>query len=259
MSLRPSSDFNIPAEAFDVSGDKERQLIFFELKNIRPKGRIFLPREKEGVRFIFTPTGTEPDHGINAQLDETTQNGKRFAEHLEKYPKQEVLVVMTLLQARIYFVAKQHKHVLSSQPKSFTLPLPSQFKKVHRRKFIRIPFNDNFPASVQFQLSNGKVVTRKLRDLSREGMKVKLEDEDVPFLKAGDRLKSSVLKILNREIALGLNIINVYPGPFMGLKMIALSQEDDAWVRDVIKLLMKQILKLSDSEIKEQQAEESEE
>lgn len=44
----------------------------------------------------------------------------------------------------------------------------------------------------------------------------------------------------------GLAVIAVYPGQQVGMRIIAISEEDRVWMKDCIRVLMKQILKLPD-------------
>lgn len=240
--------FDLPKEAFEVDSDQERTFVHFEIQRVKPKGSILI-KPDEPFRFLFSAGGPSPRDGIFARADDHSLGMRTLTDQLERYPKFECLVMIPLLQCKIFFVPEKHILVAGSNPKSFHMPFPLKFWKMHRRKYIRIPFNDTFPAELKFQYADGTWVSRKIRDLSREGLRVRLEANDLPHIKTGERVKSSTLKILDREMPIGLQVVSIYPGSQVGLKMIALSEDDHTWLRDMIRILMKQILQLKDEEI----------
>ena len=84
-------------------------------------------------------------------------------------------------------------------------------------------------------------------------------DEDVPLLKPGTRLKNATLKLINREIPIGVEVVSVYPGNQAGFKIIALAEEDRMWLRDCIRLMIRQILNLPENAEVDDQLEADEE
>ena len=82
----------------------------------------------------------------------------------------------------------------------------------------------------------------KVRDLSREGMRIALESGDDEFMVQGFKMKQAVLKVLNREMPVGLNVMSVHKGASAGLKIVAVSEEDKLWIQDCIRVLMAQLL-----------------
>ena len=61
-----------------------------------------------------------------------------------------------------------------------------------------------------------------------------------------------VLKVLNREIKVGVQVVSIYPDQQAGLKILAMTEEDKTWLKELIRVLMKQILKLPDSPFDDQ-------
>ncbi len=151
-----------------------------------------------------------------------------------------------LLSFKLVFIAARVEFVLGAKEKTLRISFPHRFLKTHRRKFIRIPFNDSFPAELSFQTDAG-VQVRRLKDLSREGMRIKMEPSDAEVLVPGARLKQATLKVLNREMPVGLTVIANYPGQQAGLRILAIAEEDRVWLRGCIRALMKQILNLPDA------------
>ncbi len=258
MSLKPANDFKIPPEALAVDKPAEVNLVHFEMKQVKPRGTISVPGALRPVKFQFVVGETLSD-GIYATLDEPIAGVRPLVEELEKYPRLECLITITLLQSKILMVMPRHTLVAGSQVKTFHFGFPEKFMKMHRRRHIRIPFNEGFPAELRFQMPDERVISRKLRDLSREGMRIKLEAQDQTCFKAGDRLKGATLKVLDKEIPMGLQVVAVYPGPQAGLKIIALSDSDKVWLKDVIRVLMAQLLKLPKAEIEASEKESDEE
>jgi hypothetical protein len=88
-------------------------------------------------------------------------------------------------------------------------------------------------------------------------MKLALQPGDESLFQVGFRPKQAVLKVLNREMPLGLAVMAVQGSSSAGLKILAISEEDKLWIRDCIRILMRQILKIEDQavddEIKDQE------
>ena len=91
-----------------------------------------------------------------------------------------------------------------------------------------------------------------MKDLSREGVRVQIQENEAQFMEPGSRLKLAILKVLNKEMPVGLQVVAHYPGNQVGLKIIAISEEDKAWIKDCIRVLMKQILNLPDTPFDDQ-------
>jgi hypothetical protein len=47
-------------------------------------------------------------------------------------------------------------------------------------------------------------------------------------------------------------VVSLYPNQQAGLRVIAISEEDKIWIKDVIRVLMKQILNLNDPRFDDQ-------
>lgn len=228
----------------EVVDEYQLNLCHYELQHLKPKGTILFAKENKEINFRFA-SGATRDEGIFARLDEPySSNTKRIIEYVEKYPRTECFINITLLQFKLIFVAKEIKFVPGAKNKTIHFPFPAKLLKSHRRKFIRIPFNEQFPAELKFQGPDGKPRICKVRDLSREGARIQIQAEDVALIPPGTRLKLAVLKVLKREMHLGLQVVDHYPDNNMGLKIIAISEEDRTWIKDCIRVLMKQILSL---------------
>jgi len=241
-----NNKFPIPDGVSEVSDEYQLNLCHYELQNLKPKGTILFGQEKKEINFRFI-AGANRNEGIFARLDEPmSPNAKRILDYIQKYPRTECFISVTLLQFKLFFTVAQVNEVSGSQHKTLHFPFPEKLLKAHRRKYIRIPFNDQFPAELRFQTPEGTKSCR-LKDLSREGMRIQIQDPDKPFLEPGSRLRLSVLKVLNREMPVGLQVVNHYPGNQVGLKIIAMSEEDKAWIKDCIRILMKQILNLPET------------
>jgi len=199
------------------------------------------------IKFRFI-AGEKREDGIFARLDEgITPAIRKTLDMVDRNPKTDCFVGLSLLQFKIYFFATEVTEVKGGQHKTYFFKFPAKLLKTHRRKFIRIPFNEQFPAELRFQGSDGTTRTCKLKDLSREGMRLVISDTDKPFLDPGARLKLAVLKVINKEMSVGVQVVSHYPNNQVGLKIIAMSEEDKAWIKDCIRILMKQILNLPDS------------
>lgn len=236
----------MPDGVTEVADDYQLNLCHYELQHLKPKGTILFAKEAKEIHFRFI-AGANRDEGIYARLDESmTPNVRRVMDYLEKYPRTECFVQMTLLQFKLIFTANVISFVKGSQAKTLHFAFPQKLLKTHRRKFIRIPFNDQFPAELKFQTSSG-LRTAKVKDLSREGMRIKIQEGDESLLEPGSRLKLANLKMINKEMPLGLQVVSHYPGSQVGLKIIAISEEDKAWIKDCIRVLMKQILSLPET------------
>jgi hypothetical protein len=83
-------------------------------------------------------------------------------------------------------------------------------------------------------------------------MRIKLEEGDSEFVRPGTRLKQASLKLLNKEMSLGLTVVSVYPGNQAGIRIIAIDEENKIWIKQCIRVLMKQILNLHDPAIDDQ-------
>jgi hypothetical protein len=247
----PKSKFPIPEGVIEVSDEYQLNLAHYELLQLKPRGTILFAGETKELRFQFF-AGENRDEGVFARLDEPLgSNSRRIFDYIEKYPRVECFITITLLQFKLVFIAPRANIIYHATNKTLRFDFPSKILKTHRRKFIRIPFNESFPATLRFQTTNGPV-TRKIRDLSREGMRLKLEEGDGALIIPGVRLRQAVLTLLNKEIPLGLSVISLYPGNQAGLRIIALSEDDKIWIKDVIRVLMKQILNLDDPRFDDQ-------
>jgi hypothetical protein len=243
--------FPIPEGVTEVSDEYQLNLAHYELLQLKPRGTILFSGETKEINFQFF-AGEERVDGIFGRLDEPLGSRSRaIFDHIEKYPRTECFITITLLQFKMVFIAPRANIVYSAQQKTLKFDFPLRILKTHRRKFIRIPFNETFPASLRFQTEGGPV-TRQLKDLSREGMRLKMEPGDEAFVQKGLRLKQAVLKLLNKEIAIGLSVVSLYPNQQAGLRVIAISEEDKIWIKDVIRVLMKQILNLNDPRFDDQ-------
>lgn len=240
--------FPIPDGVEEVSDEYQLNLAHYELQHLKPKGTILFAKESREIEFQFLATENRAE-GVFARLDEPlSPNVKRILEYVENYPRTECFVTVVLLQFKLIFIASRIEIVHGPKQKTFRFVFPDRFLKTHRRKFIRIPFNENFPAELRFQSEKG-LQTRKLKDLSREGMRVKMEAQDGAYLLPGTRLKQASLKVLNREMPVGLTVVASYPGQQVGMRILAISEEDKIWIRDCIRVLMKQILNLPDGRV----------
>jgi hypothetical protein len=249
QGLSPISRFPIPEGVVEVTDDDQLNLAFFELKNLKPKGTVLFSGETKEVVFQFY-CGETREEGIFAKIDGAMPpHAKRVFEYLERYTRMEAFITLTLLQFKFVFIAPRTQlKFLPGGQRVLLFDFPFKILKTHRRKFIRIPFNENFPAELRFQTEQGPVV-RKLKDLSREGMKIALEPGDTAFIEVGTRPKQSVLKVLNREMPVGVAVMAVQGTASAGLKIIAISEEDKLWIRDCIRILMKQLLKIQDQPV----------
>ncbi|MBS1958391.1 MAG: hypothetical protein JST80_02875 [Bdellovibrionales bacterium] len=239
-------EFPMPDGVTEVTDEYQINLAHYELLHLKPKGTILFAKEKQEIKFQFF-AAEDRVSGIFARLDEPlSPNTKRIMEYVQRYPRTECLVAITLLNFKMIYVSARVENVPGAKQKTLRFNFPTHFLKTHRRKFIRIPFNDTFPAELKFETDRGPQV-RRLRDLSREGMRLKLEDSDLSYFQPGVRLKQARLKVLNREMPVGVSIISQYPGLTAGLRIIAIGEEDKVWIKDCIRVLMKQILNLSDA------------
>ncbi len=243
--MKSNYPFPIPEGVAEVTDDYQKTLAHYELLHLKPKGTILFAKETRDISFQFFAGEARAD-GIFARLDEPmTPQVRRILDYIEKYPRTESFITMILLQFKMIYIANKIGFIHGAKQRTLHFAFPSRFLKTHRRKFIRIPFNDSFPAELQFQTDSGTHL-RKLRDFSREGMRIKLEEGDQKFIVPGSRLRHATLKMLGREVPIGLTVIAVYPGNQAGLRILAISEEDRAWMKDVIRVLMKQILNLQD-------------
>ncbi len=255
--MNQNSRFPIPDGVVEVTDDDQLNLAFFELKNLKPKGTVLFSGETKEVTFQFY-CGESRDEGIFAKIEgNMPPHAKRVYEYLERYSRMEAFVTLTLLQFKMVFIAP--RTILKFLPggqRVLWFDFPYRILKTHRRKFIRIPFNENFPAELRFHTEAG-IQVRKLKDLSREGMKLALQPGDEALFQVGFRPKQSVLKVLNREMPVGLAVMAVQGNAAAGLKILAISEEDKLWIRDCIRILMRQILKIDnqsvDDEIKDKE------
>jgi len=237
--------FPIPEGVEEVSDEYQLNLAHYEFQHLKPKGTILFAKESREIKFQFFAS-EKREEGIFARLDEPlSPNVKRILDYVEHYPRTECFITAVLLQFKLIFIATRIEVVHGAKQKTFLVRFPNRFLKTHRRKFIRIPFNENFPAELRFQTANGLQI-RKLKDLSREGIRVKMEAQDGPYLEPGARLKQATLRVLNREMPVGLTVVSSYPGNQVGMRILAISEDDKIWIRDCIRVLMKQILNLPD-------------
>jgi hypothetical protein len=238
-------DFPIPEGVIEVTDEYQLNLAHYELLHLKPRGTIQFAGETKVLNFQFFAT-EDRNEGLFARFDEPMNSGtKRICDYLEKYPRTEGYINITLLQFKMIFIVSRVDFVQGVKQRTLKITFPTKFLKTHRRRFIRIPFNDSFPAELSFQGEGGPMV-RKVRDLSREGLRIRLEPDDVGVIKPGVRLKQASLKILGREITLGLTVVALYPVNQAGLRILAMSEENKVWLKDFIRVLMKQILNLPD-------------
>jgi hypothetical protein len=237
------SGFPIPDGVTEVEDEYQLELVHFELKNLKPKGTILFSGESKEIGFQFF-AGEHKSDGIIARLSNAQSlQARRIFDYLEKYTKIDALITVTLLQFKLMFLAARISVVYQNGQRHLKILFPTKILKTHRRKFIRIPFNDKFPAELKFQTEKG-IWVRKLKDLSREGMRIQLEPGDVSLIAPGFKMKQAVLKVLNREMPVGLNVMAVHDAESAGIKIVAISEEDKLWIRDCIRILMGQILGL---------------
>lgn len=242
----PKNEFPIPEGVEEVTDEYQLNLAHYELQHLKPKGTILFAKESREVEFQFFATENRKE-GVFARLDEPlSPNVKRIMDYIEKYPRTECFITVVLLQFKLIFIANRIEVVHGPKQKTFRVAFPDRFLKTHRRKFIRIPFNENFPAELRFQTDKGLQI-RKIKDLSREGLRVKMDAQDGAYLEPGARLKQASIKVLNREMPVGLTVVAAYSGQQVGMRILAISEEDKVWIRDCIRILMKQILNLPDA------------
>jgi hypothetical protein len=250
MSVQ-NKGFPIPEGVVEVTDEHSLDLVHFEFKNMKPKGTILFKMEKTEIPFQFFADDTRDGWIYARPVNPNSLQLKSIAESLETYERYEGMVTVTLMQFRIIFLCAHFQVHYHNGTRHLKMRFPGHILKMHRRKYIRIPFNEKFPAELKFQTESG-VVSRRLKDLSREGMKIQLEVGDTDFIVAGYRPKQAVLKVLNREMPLGLNVMAVHGTASAGLKIVAISEEDKLWIKDVIRVLMGQILGLDVSKVDDQ-------
>lgn len=244
--MSSSPKFPLPEGVIEIEGDYEINLVHYELLHLKPQGTILFSGEKKERKFQFFVTENKQD-GIFARFNEPlSQQSRGLLDYLKKYPRTESFITITLLQFKLLFTAQQIMPVIGAKNHTFHFKFPEKIFKIHRRKFIRIPFNDAFPAELRFQTPEGLKI-RKLKDLSREGVRVALEEGDSKYIYPGARIKGASLKVINKEVPLGLQVITVYPNLRAGCKIIAITETDRQWLKDCVRLLIKQILNLPDS------------
>ncbi len=243
--------FPIPDGVSEVADEYQLNLCHYELLHLKPRGTILFAKEPKEIHFKFF-AGKTREEGIYARLDDPmSPSVKRIMDYLEKYPRTECFIQVTLLQFKLIFTADRLSFVKGGQYKTLHFQFPPKLLKSHRRRFIRIPFNDQFPAELKFQTEAGLKIC-KLKDLSREGMRIQVQESEKKLLEPGTRLKMANLKVLTREMPVGLQVVAQYPGNRIGLRIIAISEEDRSWLKDCIRVLMKQILNLPDSPFDDQ-------
>ena len=245
--MNPRKHFPIPEGVVEVKDEYQLKLAHYELLHLKPRGTILFAGEQKEISFQFF-AGDNREDGIFARLDgPLNATARRLFDHIAKYPGIDCFVSMTLLQFKLVFTAARATVVHSGgQHKTLLFAFPRRILKTHRRRYIRIPFNDSFPAELRFQTEQGQFV-RRLKDFSREGMRLKLEPGDEKIVIPGSRLRQAVLTVLNKEMPLGLSVISIYPDLQAGLRIIAILEEDKNWIKDCIRILMKQILNLKDA------------
>jgi hypothetical protein len=242
------SGFPIPEGVLEVEDEFHLELVHFELKNLKPKGTILFSGETRELGFQFFAGEHQADGVLARSNAPTSPHVKQILDYLEKYSKLEGFVTLNLLQFKVMFLTSRLSVLYQNGQRVIKFQFPNKILKTHRRKFIRIPFNEKFPAELRFQTDQGLVV-RKLRDLSREGMKLALEPGDTTFMVPGYRMKQAVLKVLNREMPVGLNVMSVYGTESAGIKIVAISDTDKLWIKDCIRILMSQILGIDNQKI----------
>ncbi|NDG85609.1 MAG: hypothetical protein EBX52_11330, partial [Proteobacteria bacterium] len=162
------SGLPIPEGVVEVTDDYHLELVHFELKNLKPKGTILFSGDQKDIGFQFF-AGEHRADGIVARCSSpNSPHVRQILDHLEKYSKLDGLVTLNLMQFKVMFPAGRMSVFYQNGMRMLKLQFPGLVLKTHRRKFIRIPFNDKFPAELRFQTEHG-VLIRKLRDLSREG------------------------------------------------------------------------------------------
>ncbi len=253
--MRVLAHFQIPEGVTEITDDYQMNLIHYEILNSKPKGSILFAGENKEVKFQFYVSQNRDD-GIIAKVDEPiTPRLRQLLDYLSKYNRTEAYVTITLLQFKLMFISTRTEVISNTQNKSFAFRFPGRFLKMHRRKFIRVPLPENLVGELRFQTPTGLKV-RRLKDLSREGLRIKIENEDLQVLTNGIRLKDATLVLLNREIPIGVQLVSTYPGNQAGFKIIALSQEDSVWLKDCIKVMIKKMLNLPDAAEVEDQLED---
>ena len=243
--------FPIPEGVVEIQDEYQLNLAHYELLHLKPKGTILFAGETKEVPFQFF-AGERQEEGILAKsTSNNNATARRVFDYLEKHPRLECFITITLLQFRFIFIASKAVVVYGANQRTLRFDFPKKILKTHRRKFIRIPFNESFPAELRFQTETGLKI-RRLSDLSREGMRLLLEPGDEKLIVPGARLKQAVLKVLSREMSVGLSVITTQGSTSAGIRIIAISEEDKVWIRDCIRVLMKQILNLKDPRFDDQ-------
>jgi len=235
------SGFPLPEGVVEVTDEYHLELVHFELKNLKPRGTILFSGDQKELGFHFFAGEHRADGMIARCATPNAPHAKQILDHLEKYTRIEALVTLNLLQFKVMFPAEGMSILYQNGQRLIKMQFPGLILKTHRRKFVRIPFNEKFPAELRFQTDHG-ILVRKLRDLSREGMRLVLEPGDSTFIVPGYRMKQAVLKVLNREMPVGLNVVSVYGSESAGIKIVAVSDTDKDWIKDCIRILMSQIL-----------------
>jgi hypothetical protein len=234
-----------------VTDEHSLDLVHFEFKNMKPKGTILFKNEKTEIQFQFFADESRDGWIYARPINPNSAQVRAIMDQLEVYQRFESMITVTLMQFRILFLCSHFNVNYQNGVRHLKILFPTRVLKMHRRKFIRIPFNEKFPAELKFQTDKG-LVSRKLKDLSREGMKIQLEPGDTEFVVAGYRPKQAVLKVLNREMPVGLNVMAVHGTASAGLKIVAISEEDKLWIKDAIRVLMGQILGIDVSKVDDQ-------
>jgi hypothetical protein len=245
------TEMPIPDGVTEITEEHQLDLVHFELRSLKPKGSILFPNEAKEISFQFF-AGDHRADGIIAKLSGSmTPAARRVFEHCERFSRVESYVTVVLLQFKMMFLTERVSVVYQSGQVHLKFAFPSKILKTHRRKFIRIPFNEKFPAELRFKIDD-TIAVRKLKDLSREGMRIILEPGDSRIINPEFKMKHAVLKVLNREMPVGLNVVAVHGEATAGIKIVAISEVDKLWIKDCIRILMGQILGLDNKKFDDQ-------
>ena len=114
-----SNAFTLPAGVVEVTDDYQKNLAHYELLNLKPKGTILFAKETREITFQFFAGETIQD-GIFARLNEPTTPGiGRILDYVEKYPRTEALITLSLLQFKMIFIVNKIGFIHGAKQKTF--------------------------------------------------------------------------------------------------------------------------------------------